>query len=27
MGHGSVAYWPHVTVENAPDEDDEEDDA
>jgi hypothetical protein len=26
MGHNSIAYWPHVTVENVPDEDDEDDD-
>ena len=26
MGHNTVAYWPNVTVENAPDEDHDEDD-
>lgn len=26
MGHSTIAYWPNVTVENAPVEDDEEDD-
>lgn len=26
MGHGMIAYWPHVTVEGAPDEEEFEDD-
>lgn len=25
MGHNTIAYWPNVMVENAPDEDDDED--